>query len=53
MREYIPAPQKPTTGRLWYGKQVIAVNEPFRNLQQKKITLIQQGYDKKLFRISY
>ncbi|MEA4975995.1 MAG: hypothetical protein VB046_09695 [Paludibacter sp.] len=45
--------EKPKTGRLWYGGRLIAQNEPFRNLQYRKIQLIREGYDKKLFRISY
>jgi len=53
MKPNIPRTEKPTTGRLWYGNRVIAEKVPFRNLQQTKITLIQQGYDKKLFKITY
>lgn len=45
--------EKPKTGRLWYGGRLIAQNESFRNLQYRKIQLIREGYDKKLFRISY
>jgi hypothetical protein len=44
---------KPSTGRLWYGSKLIAENEPFRNLQYRKIQMIREGYDKRFFRISY
>lgn len=44
---------RPTTGRLWHGGRVIMENEPFRHLQYRRMQLIREGYDKKLFRITY
>ena len=44
---------KPTTGRLWYAKQLVADSQPFGFLQGLKKRLINQGYDKSQFKITY
>ena len=48
-----PIKEKPKVGKLWYNGQVIISNKPFRFLQWRKRHLINVGYKKDLFKITY
>jgi len=45
--------KKPDKGRLLYNGHQVGEMDTFRNLSWKKIQLINQGYDKKLFKLTY
>ena len=53
MNPNIPYPEKPKTGILYYGSQVIMRNAPFRNIQAEINRLVALGYDRRFFHKHY
>ena len=44
---------KPTIGRLLYNGKQVGEMDTFRNLTAEKIRLIQKGFDKRFFKLTY